>query len=279
MPPARTPEDKSVEVNGLRLHYLDWGGDSDRVVVLLHGITGNAHDWDDVAPALRRHYRVLALDQRGHGDSEWTQAGYWPQDYAADLHAFVQKLGIAPFDLVGHSLGSWVGMAYAGDHWKDLKCLSLSDFGPEVGREAARGIRDRTSSPPRGFRSREEAVDWMKESYSPPRPPALVERRADFGLRENWVGRLVWKHDPEVSWLTGSAGLKATPYLWEQLRKIQCPILVMRGELSDILTPEIQDRMLAEAPNAMKAEVKGVGHYLYDNHSDMVRIMLDFLKP
>ena len=273
------PEDRYVAANGLRLHYLDWGGDGGRTLLLLHGITGNAHDWDEVAPQLARHYRVLAFDLRGHGDSDWTRAGYWPQDFATDLHELAQRLRVAPFDLVGHSLGAWVGMAYAGDHWRDLRHLLLSDFGPEVGRETARGIKGLVTNRPAGFRTRDEVAAWVKASSNPPRPDALAERRALYGVRENWAGRLVWKHDPEVSWLTGSPGLRAVQYLWGQLAKVQCPVLVMRGEHSTTLTPEIQDRMVATAPKAAKALVKDVGHYLYDNPDDMVRVMLEFLKP
>lgn len=271
------PRDKHVTANGLKLHYLDWGGADSSALMLLHGITGNAHDWDEVAPQLTSHYRVLALDQRGHGDSDWTRAGYWPQDFAADLQEVVQQLRIAPFDLVGHSLGAWVGMAYAGDHSPGLRHLLLSDFGPEVGRESAVGIRGTVTNRPAGFKTREEAAAWVKASFNPPRPDAMAERRAQYGLRKNWAGRLVWKHDSEISWLTGSAGLRASPYLWGQLAKVQCPVLVMRGQHSAMLTPEIQDRMVATAPKARKALVKDVGHYLYDNPDEMVRVMLEFL--
>ncbi|MFQ5860478.1 MAG: alpha/beta fold hydrolase [Dehalococcoidia bacterium] len=277
MASERQPEDKYVEVGGLRLHYLDWGGRSDRVVLLVHGLTGNAHDWDEIAHALSDEYRVLSLDQRGHGDSQWAADGYWPHLFGADVYQLAFKLDIVPFDLIGHSLGVWTGIAYAGDHWRDLSHLMLSDFGPEVGRESARAIQSRTGNRPLGFRNAEEAMAWLQETY-PTRPTGLLERRVKYGMRVNWAGRLVWKHDPDLFWLTGSAALREVPYLWEQLGKAHCPILVMRGERSPMLTLDIRDRMLATAPRAKGVEVKGAGHYLYDeNPQEFSRLTREFL--
>ena len=275
--PSSPPNDEFVQVNGLRLHYLDWRGDSDRVVLMVHGGTGNAHDWDGLAQELREDYHILSLDQRGHGDSDWSTEGYWPRQLAEDLTGFVEALGLPPFDLISQSMGVWTSIAYAGDQWKMLRHLVLTDFGPEVGRESAREIRSNITDRPLGFRSSEEAVAWLEKAY-PTRPRALLERRVQYGMRLNWADRLVWKHDPEFTWITGSAGLKATPYLWEQLARIQCPLLVLRGERSTILTPEIRDRMLAAVPHAQSAEVPGSWHFLYDESpEEFTRLARGFL--
>ena len=82
----RTPEDKYVTVGGLRLHYLDWGGDAETPMVCLHGRAQNAHSWDFTALAFGDRYRVLSLDQRGHGDSDWAATG----DY--DHEAFYRDI-------------------------------------------------------------------------------------------------------------------------------------------------------------------------------------------
>ncbi len=271
------PKDEYVQANGLRLHYLDWRGDSDRVVVMVHGGTGNAHDWDGLAQSLREDYRVLSLDQRGHGDSDWSREGYWPQQLAEDLSGFVDALGLAHFDLVSQSMGAWTSIAYAGDRWEKLRHLVLTDFGPEVGRESAREIRSNITDRPLGFRGAEEAVEWLQKAY-PTRPRSLLERRVQHGMRTNWARRLVWKHDPEFTWITGSAGLKATPFLWEQLARIKCSTLILRGDRSTILTPEIRDRMLAAVPHAESAEVPDCWHFLYDeNPKEFTRLTQAFL--
>ena len=98
-----TPTDHHVEVNGLTIHYLDWGGDSTRNLLLVHGQGGNAHNWDHIARELRDEFRVIALDQRGHGDSSHTRDGYAVTAFAEDLAAFVETIGITPCDYVGAS--------------------------------------------------------------------------------------------------------------------------------------------------------------------------------
>ncbi|MBI4307885.1 MAG: alpha/beta hydrolase [Chloroflexi bacterium] len=272
-----TPQDKFVEANGLRIHYLDWAGDRGRTVVLIHGLMGIAHDWDEVASQLSRDHRVLCIELRGHGDSQWSTDGYWPHLLAADIHTFVSVLKIAPFALVGHSLGVWAAISYASDHWPDLSHLVLADFAPEIGQEQAQAIRSGTTDRPLGFRNKEEFVRWFQEAY-PTRPLSLAQRRATYGLRRNWADKLVWKYDPEVAWITGSAGLKVRPYLWEQCAKIRCSTLVIRGSKSLTLTPEIRDRMLAVLPNGRASELEGAGHYVYeDNPSGFVRLLRDFL--
>ncbi len=83
------PQDKTVTVNGLKLHYLDWGAEGKPMMVLLHGLRGHAHSWDDVSMAMCQEYHVLALDQRGRGETDWAKDGaYDTPDYVADLVGF-----------------------------------------------------------------------------------------------------------------------------------------------------------------------------------------------
>ena len=93
---AIQPTDHTVEVNGLGIHYLDWGGHSERNLLLVHGQGGNAHNWDHVARALRDEFRVIALDQRGHGDSDHTWEGYGVDRFASDLAEFVEATDRLP---------------------------------------------------------------------------------------------------------------------------------------------------------------------------------------
>ena len=87
------PKDKLIITNGLRLHYLDWGNAGATPMVLLHGLTNNAHYWDFFASSMKQDYHILVLDQRGHGDSSWTES-YGPRDYILDLGAFITNLGL-----------------------------------------------------------------------------------------------------------------------------------------------------------------------------------------
>src|SRR5258706_13138256 len=109
--------ERTVRVNGVTLHYLDWGPADAPPVVLLHGITGHARVWDYLAERLVPGRRVLALDQRGHGDRDAAPDGdSRGGTMADDVAAFSGGLGPARFALLGHSLGGRTGGQYARAH-------------------------------------------------------------------------------------------------------------------------------------------------------------------
>src|SRR5207248_6054524 len=109
--------DELIELRGLRFHYRDWRPKraGAPTLVLLHGFTGHARSWDAFADAMTDRYRVLALDQRGHGETGWVPADrYATADMADDLAAFVKAMGLKKFSLLGLSMGGMVTMEYAG---------------------------------------------------------------------------------------------------------------------------------------------------------------------
>ena len=278
MPVKQPPEDKYIKVNGLNLHYLDWGGPSNTVLVALHGITGNSHMWDSFAERNREEFRILALDQRGHGDSDHTKEGYPVTAFASDLLQFAKTLDIIPFDLIGHSLGSRNAISFAGDHSSLLRHAVLVDCGPELPTQGARGVKNRIAQRPLGFRNAEEAAAHYAERF-PNRSREALERTVRYSLRLNWAGKLVWKHDPELFWITTTGGKMEIPYLWEQWEKISCPTLIIRGEHSDILDADIMRKMLALAPSATEAEIKDSGHNVpEDQPEEFEQVVLEFLR-
>ena len=277
MASGKQAEDKFVSVNGLNLHYLDWGGASEKPFILLHGLTSNAHSWNFFARSMCQDFHVYALDMRGHGDSEHARDGYWMTLFASDVYEFVKTLGIEHFDLCGLSLGARVGMAYAGEHPETINRLVLVDFGPEMAREGAKRVMSNTATPPAGFRSKEEAIEYMKQA-NPRARPEYVDNQSEHSLRLNWAGKLVYKHDKELFWITGSAGKKEVPYLWEQLPKITCSTLVMRGMESDVLSTEVAQRMLDLLPNGHFVEIPDSGHPVpTDNPEAFEKAVRDFL--
>ncbi len=135
------PQDKSVTANGLKLHYLDWGTVGKPPMVLLHGLRGHAHSWDDVSAAMCRDFHVLALDQRGRGDSDWAPDGdYTTPAYVADLAAFSEILGLASFVLVGHSMGGRNSIAFTARYPEKANKLVLVDIGPTIDPKGAERI-------------------------------------------------------------------------------------------------------------------------------------------
>jgi pimeloyl-ACP methyl ester carboxylesterase len=253
--------DEFVNVDGLRLHYLDWGGTAGRVLVLVHGLTSNAHAWTpfiEQGYVSREKFRILCLDQRGHGDSDHAR-DYSVHRFASDLHAFAATLGLDAYDLMGHSLGARHAMAYAGDHWRSLRKLVLIDFGPEMARSGAVEVKARTTERPAGFSSLDRALLFLKE-MNPDRTEDELRHNARHALRLNYARRHVWKHDPELQWISGAFGVTEVPHLWAQVAKIGCPTLIVRGETSNVLDRETVARMLDVMPAGEAVEIAGASH-------------------
>ncbi|MFB3091666.1 MAG: alpha/beta fold hydrolase, partial [Dehalococcoidia bacterium] len=158
------PQDKTVSVNGLNLHYLDWGTEGRPMMVLLHGLRGHAHSWDDVSMALLRDYHVLALDQRGRGDSGWaTDGDYSGKAYVSDLLGFCDALKLDSFILVGHSMGGRNSLSFAGQHSGRLQKLIIVDIGPTVDPRGSQRIDQELRDVPEEFDSFEAVVEHMSK--------------------------------------------------------------------------------------------------------------------
>ncbi len=125
---AFAPKDAWTELGGLSFHYRDWGG-SGQAIVLLHGLASTSRIWDMTAPILSSDYAVVALDQRGHGESSKPDDGYDFASVSADLHAFIQDLGIESPIVIGHSWGGDVALEYAVQHPDVCKGLGFIDGG------------------------------------------------------------------------------------------------------------------------------------------------------
>ena len=125
--------DHVLQLHGQRFHYTEWGEPSAPPVLLLHGVTGHARTWDGEARALAERYRVLALDQRGHGDSDPAPDGDYSTDsLVGDVAAFADALALPPVRLVGLSLGGRVAIAFAARHAAAVERLVVIDIGPEL---------------------------------------------------------------------------------------------------------------------------------------------------
>ena len=111
------PVDRFVTVNGLRIHYVDWGNAAAPPLILVHGLDRVARTFDHVAPHFTGRYRVIAVDMRGHGDSDWDpQARYVVEDHVGDLEGLVAQLGLKNITLWGNSTGGRVVQVFAGRH-------------------------------------------------------------------------------------------------------------------------------------------------------------------
>jgi len=270
--------DEYVVVNGLRLHYTTWGTRGHQCVMLLHGLQSMLHTWDPIADALCDDHYVISLDLRGHGDSDWSREGYAVQRLISDIHAFARELELPPFAIVGHSLGSRVGIAYAGTYTTEVSRLAISDAGPEVSRDAGIRVRARLarSADVKAFRSESEALAFFQDVY-PEWRPIFHQLHVRHQLRRNWADKLVFKADPDVFWLTGSAGLREVPFLWNAASHIICPTLIMRGMRSYFLSAETASKMLTVIRGSRLVEFDTGHHIPREAPEDFVRVLREFL--
>ena len=126
-----SPQSHFIDRNGFKLHYLDWGNHGRHPIVLVHGSRLHAHVWNHFSRRFSDRYHIIALDQRGHGDSGWAGAnGYQMDDFYQDLRAVAEARKLSRFTLIGHSLGGRVSMVYAHRHPETLERLVLVDITP-----------------------------------------------------------------------------------------------------------------------------------------------------
>jgi pimeloyl-ACP methyl ester carboxylesterase len=252
--------------DGLRLHYRDFPGpDGKPPIICIPGLTRNARDFEAVADRLAGNWRVICVDLRGRGDSDYARdpASYVPPTYARDLAALVDQERLDRFVAVGTSLGGLVTMLYAASHRDRLAAAVINDIGPEVSAEGIARIRGYVGQG-RSFETWMHAARALQESQDAIYPDyevgdwlAMAKRVMTLGSN----GRIVFDYDMKIAEPFAAADSAAPPDLWPLWRALAGrPLLVVRGEHSDILSREVAERMLAEAPGAELAVVPRVGH-------------------
>jgi pimeloyl-ACP methyl ester carboxylesterase len=272
-------EDGWVELDGLRFHYTDWGSPTAPPVVMLHGLNVQCHTWDPIIRELASDYHVIAMDMRGHGDSDWARSGYRVRSMARDVHGLIDALGLGPVNLVGHSAGVRVAIAVAGEKPETVKRLALSDAGPANSASGAVAMRDfiQATTNLRGFRSEDEAREFYKR-FHPEWREDFIELHVKHQLRRNWAGKFVPKADPDIQWITGSVSLPDVKYLWKMSALLTMPTLLMVGRTSNVLDEEVVDRMLSAMPNS-SVRWFDTGHYVpREAPEEFTDVLRQFLK-
>lgn len=254
---CESARNRFLTVNALRLHCLEWGSSGRPGLLFLHGGAAHAHWFDAVATAFADRFHVVALDQRGHGESQWPEPpAYGTEDFAQDLLGVMDALGWKRMVLIGHSMGGHNAMSFGAWHPDRMERLVIADSRPAIPEERLAEMHRQASRPAGRHASVEAAVARFR--LIPPEttaPPALLGHLARAGLIER-DGKWVYRFDRACD------GTRRPVDAWPLLPKIQCPTLIVRGESSIILRHRIAEAMVEKIPGARLVEIPGAYHHV-----------------
>lgn len=275
----------------LRLHYVDWGNADKPPLLLIHGGRDHCRSWDWTAEALREDWHIIAMDHRGHGDSQWTQDGnYRVMDLVYDVAQLIHQLDLAPVTIVSHSLGANTSLRYAGLFPENVrKIAAIEGLFPTPDLEArlknvpfARRVRDFIGEKrkaagrlPRRYPTLEDAYARMK-GENPYLTDAQARHLTLHGINRNEDGTFSWKFDPHLN--VDGAPYDITVEQRNQLwGAITCPTLLLNGADSWVGNP-IENGMIEPFRNAEVIEFENAGHWLHHDQFDkFIATLKDFL--
>ena len=263
------PADRNVTVNGMNFHYLEWGSPGNPLVVMLHGGSQQAHSWDFVSLPLSEHHHIIAMDQRGHGDSDWAPDGdYTIEAHQGDIDGFISALGLDGFHLIGHSMGGRNSYVWASNNSRKLKSLVIVDTGPEAqsrGRNRIQNFREL----PDELDTFEEFATRVQEYTGRTREQTLGALK--YSIRQRADGKWTWKYDKALRTPGRNERQWTSEQLWDAVVKITCPTLVIRGGNSDIFADATMAKMKEVIPNCSTVTVPDAGHLVAgDNPADFL---------
>lgn len=286
--------------DGLSLYYRSYGSGTN-AVVCLPGLTRNSKDFHELATHLASRYRVVCLDLRGRGQSDrdrkWRH--YHPRTYVRDTWTLIDQLGLAGCITIGTSLGGLLAMIMAAQRPEWFKAIVLNDIGPEINPVGYARILSSVGRQ-REVKSWQEAAEQCRQTYKlalPDMPPEFWRAFVHRSYREAADGRLELDMDPNI----GEAVRKSVKTVrlmarlrklgilrrvggvfidpWDSFRVLNVPCLVLRGEISDILSEEIVDRMVAIKPDLVRVTIPNRGHSPFIGELASLTAIDEFLQP
>ncbi len=259
-------QDKSWEsADGLTLHYRDYAGRDDRPPILcIPGLTRNARDFEPLADAFAGEWRVIVVDLRGRGESDYSKdpQTYKPSTYVEDIVRLLEEAGLEKIVAVGTSLGGIVSMLMALQHPDRFAGVMLNDIGPDVEEAGLDRIRDYVGQGG-SYPTWMHAARALQETNDDVYPAYEMRDWLRFAKRMMVVGnsgRISFDYDMKIA-EPFLAPPPAPVDMWPLFKAMSgMPVLTLRGELSDILAPETLSKMQAEMPAMEAVTVPGVGH-------------------
>ncbi len=258
------------------MHYVDWGNEQATPIVCLYGLRAYGHWFDEFALVVKDYYRVLALDQRGWGETDWAPDGnYTREAYVSDVEAFVDTLQLDKVILVGHWMGGLNAIHYTARHPDRVRALCILDIGPEVDHAGMQRMRTELGETPAGFDSWLEAKAFLKMRH----PKASEENhqtRLQWMLKEGSDGKIEWRIDQAIF----DPNLKPDDpqQTWALLSQIRCPTLIVRGGVSDVLSAPTCEEMVKCIPGSRWFDIPNAGHMVIEDNPEACNAaMLEFL--
>lgn len=252
--------------DGLELHYRDYPGRDDRPPVLcLHGLTRNARDFADLADRIAGEWRVIVPEMRGRGDSEYAKdaESYNPIQYIADVNVLLEKLEISRFVSIGTSMGGLMTLLIAMKTPERLAGVVLNDIGTALEREGLDRILNYAGQG-RTFPTWVHAARALEETQKVAHPQFeladwIAMAKRTMALTSN--GRIVFDYDMKIAETFAKVDFDNQPDLTPALDRLaRTPVLILRGELSDLFSEATCKAMMTKLDNAEAVTVPDVGH-------------------
>ena len=252
-----------------RFHFTEWGEPGRPQILLLHGGNQSSHSWDLVSLHLADRYHVFALDQRGHGDSEWSpDLDYSIDAMVEDAAAFISDQALRDPIVFGHSMGGRVSLTLATHHPGIARAFVIVDVGPEITEEGTKTIQNFVIHNVE-FDDLELFLDNVVK-YDPFRSRTHIERTVKYNMLRRVDGKYVSKVDHR------RIPQRNKDLTLDHVRAIACPVLVLRGEHSNILAADAAERFVDALPHGRLVTVANCGHNV---HSGNTRGFLEAINP
>jgi pimeloyl-ACP methyl ester carboxylesterase len=264
-----------VEVDGSQLHYLDYGTAGQTPIICVHGGAAHGHWFDFFALGFSSDFHVRALDFRGHGDSPWMMPpDYTYEAHAADLAGVAERLDLQDFILIGHSMGGLVSLVYTATYPGRIRALIIVDSSLRMPEERVAMLRNVGNRPGSRYATHEEFLDrYRLRPDGTTAAPEIIRHLAERGGRQLPDG--TWTHKFDRNVYAQRDSFDGIPHC----RKITIPMLVVKGDRSSRVSPQLIAEAQAQCPTLELAEVPHADHHVFlDNPYGFERVVKEFLS-
>jgi pimeloyl-ACP methyl ester carboxylesterase len=270
-PTAHTYVRKTLGKDAIELRAWDWPGEAP-ATLLLHGIGNYGRYWNFFADAVAGRLRLIATDARGHGESGKPADAYAPKEFVADAIAVLDALAIERALVVGHSMGGTHAIRLAATHPDRVARLVIVDAGPEPMPEGSERARRLSLERPERFENADEAVAYLRRT-SPGYSEEVYANRMRWLFRVDADG-VVWRSSRGALAAIMSSGVRGE--LWGLLHSIRCPVLLVRGTRSNVLSADVARRMIETLSDGRLVELEAGHNVALDRPSELAEMVVAF---